>query len=186
MTRGRWKRVSRITVDRYICVDQLHIDAKDEPVLCVCGPIKFMLLDESAVTVLWLKEHVVPGLTAFYDRYNTISDVLVLPLLWTCLDAGIKKKFPTNSCNRICYQYRQIRVLEPNVNPVKRLQLSVYRVQEQLCIYNATSSNNDGNNNNNNNQTLQQPDAQINSLMIQLQQTRQLFELGLVMLNHAV
>jgi hypothetical protein len=191
-TRGRWKRSSRRTVDRYVNVDQPHIDAKVEAVLCVGGPIKYVLQDDSGVTVQWLKQHVVPGITAFYDQHNTISEVLALPLLWACFDAETKTTIPEDLCNRICFQYEQIRLLEESVNPVKRVQLSVYRVQELLCIDTAFLSSSTNNNtdieNNANNQTQQTQqhrpaDEQMNGLMIQMQQTRQQLEAGLAMVN---
>jgi hypothetical protein len=54
-TRGRWKQASRITVDRYVCADQPHIDAKDEAVLCMGGPIKYVLLERLWYYVLVFK-----------------------------------------------------------------------------------------------------------------------------------
>jgi hypothetical protein len=175
-------------------VDQPHIDAKVEAVLCVGGPIKYVLLEDTGITVQWLKEHVVPGITAYYDQYNTISDVLALPLLWACHDESAKTNVPENLRNRICSQYEQIRLLEVNLNPVKRVQLSVYRVQEQLCIDNAfLIDNNNGNSNgeNENNNQTQHPQQQqqaaqtnvMNGLMIQLQQTRQQLEAGIALFN---
>jgi hypothetical protein len=93
-TRGRWKRNSgrRRTVDRYVKVDQPHIDAKVEAVLRVGGPFKYEVAENLGVVVPWLKGHVVPGISAFYDQYNTISDVLAVPLFWACLDPETSKK----------------------------------------------------------------------------------------------
>jgi hypothetical protein len=65
----------------YVNVDQLHIDAKVEAVLCMRGPKKYELVDNSGVTVPWLLEHFVLEIRSFYDQYNTISEVLAMPLL---------------------------------------------------------------------------------------------------------
>jgi hypothetical protein len=76
------------------------------------------------------------------------------------------------------------------LNPVKRVQLSVYRVQAQLRFDNAFLSNNNNGNSNgkNSNQTHhpQQEEAQMNvmdGLMIQLQQTRQQLKAGIALFN---
>jgi hypothetical protein len=77
---------------------------------------------------------VVTGISKFFDQYNTIGAVLALPLLWTCLDPETGKVFPENNRIRICSQYENIRILEEGMNPVKRIPLSVYRVEEQLLL----------------------------------------------------
>jgi hypothetical protein len=57
-----------------------------------------------------------------------------------------QKNVPVNLCNRIFSQYKQIWLLEENLNHVKRIQHSIYGVQEQLFIdIEFFSNNNNGN-----------------------------------------
>jgi hypothetical protein len=176
-TRGRWKRHSSRMVDRYISVDQPHTDAKVEAVLCVGGPMKYMLVDDGGITWAWIKEHVVPGIAQKFGPLNTIVEVLALPLLWACHDPVESRRVPLELGSRIRVAYGLIRILPPEVNPVKRVMLAVYQIQEQLCIdpliseeveaestpaLRATGSQ--GNN------------SQTTGLLIQLQQQRQQME----------
>jgi hypothetical protein len=68
-------------VDGYISVDQPHTDAKVEAVLCVGGPMKYMLVDDGGITWAWIKEHVITGIAQKFGPLNTFVEVLALPLL---------------------------------------------------------------------------------------------------------
>jgi hypothetical protein len=86
------------------------------------------------VTDVWLKQHVVPEISALYNQYKTVGDELALPIFGPVWMQKPKKTIPVDLCNRICFQYEQILLLEESVIPETRGQISVYRVQEQLCI----------------------------------------------------
>lgn len=130
--RGRWKRHCNRIVDKYIDVEQEYIDAKVAAVLCVGGPIKYVLVQGSNVTNAWCEEFVVPSITRNFPCSSTVKIVLSLPLLWACFEESIP--VPDSIKSRILLAYESIRQLDQGVNPVKRVLLQVFRVQDQLRI----------------------------------------------------
>lgn len=175
--RGRWKTASRRIVDRYVNIEQQYLDAKVAAALSVGGAIKYVILENSGVTLPWLYENVVPGLYNYFGDGDKIVDVLALPLLWVCLNIDLMDNVPLTICNRVQQAYERIRVLDVNVNPVKRVFLTINRFHDMLTIDEIVDvANNDveqgllqnnGNNNNNNNNN------DMNVLLVQMQQLRQ-------------
>ena len=131
--RGRWRSNTQRTLDRYVNVEQPHVDTKVEGVLCVGGPIRYKLVPDSGVTPEWLKLHVVPGISSFYDNDSFLL-VLALPLLWASLDHTEQSRVPPVLANRIQQAYEELRVLDAAINPVQRVLLTVYQIQERVCI----------------------------------------------------
>ena len=163
--RGRWKRNTKRVSDRYIDVEQQWIDGKVCSALCPGGSCKYELTVGSGISREWIRNFVVPGISSKYGQDDTISDVLGLPLLWACLDEGYSSRIPLWLRNRVSLAYDLIRILPPDVNPVKKILLVVYNVQGQLNIqeviegFEGLNRNNNGNNNNSNDQ--------LNALLLQ-------------------
>lgn len=90
---------------------------------------------------------------------------------------------PTDLLKRITDAYSKISILPETVNPVQRILLSVYRINESLHIDEVIDDNNntdDNNNNNrndnninNNNNNRQQINSAISALFVQNQQIKQ-------------
>ena len=79
--RGCWRGAQRV-VNCYIDTETPYIDAKVAAVLCLGGPIKYKLEEESGVTDKWLLENVTAWLTNLHTPLqNRVSKVLALPLL---------------------------------------------------------------------------------------------------------
>lgn len=186
--RGRWRTSNRRVVNRYVNIDQQYLDAKVAAILCVGGAIKYALVEDSGVTIPWLKENVVPGL---YDYFGDekIVDVLALPLLWVCMNPDMINIAPLTIATRIKEAYEKIRVLDLNVNPVKRVFIAIDRFQDTISITEAEGpANGSGrsgggvggtnNNNNDNNMVLliiQQFRAAVTAQFDSLQQQQNNF-----------
>lgn len=133
--RGRWKRNSGRTVDRYIDVRQAFIDAKVQGVLCVGGPIRYSLVADCGLSRVWCDENVVPGLRRFFGHSSTVPDLLALPLLFACMDDELSLTVPLTLVNRVRTAYEAIRTLDMHKNPVKRIHLHIQRVDDRLAIF---------------------------------------------------
>lgn len=135
-TRGRWKRYGGRVVDRYIDVTQVYIDAKVQKALCVGGPIKYELIADSGITKSWCDEFVVPGIKLYFAADEKMADVLALPLLYAALDDHLTDALtvPVTLSTRIRSAYERVRILPPNINPVQKVPLTIYRVNDALCM----------------------------------------------------
>jgi hypothetical protein len=102
-TRGRWKRAGGRIVNRYISNNLPYSDAKVAAALCIGGPCKYALKDNSGVTDEWLLEHVVPNTVARSKFHNNehVAQVLALPLLWASFDSEMEDLMPAHLRNRI-------------------------------------------------------------------------------------
>ena len=60
--------------------------------------------------------------------------VLALPLLWASLDNTEQDRVPPSVSRRIQQAYEELRVLDAAINPVQRVLLTVYQIQERVCI----------------------------------------------------
>lgn len=130
--RGRWKQTRRV-VQRYLDVEQEFVDARVHAALCVGGPIKYKLVDDSGVTSAWYDQYAVPGIKKHFGT-DTISDVLALPLLFACMSDDLVHTVPLRISSRIRQEYEKIRVLDIDVNPVKKVLLEIKRVEDRLVI----------------------------------------------------
>lgn len=164
--RGRWKRTRRV-VNRYLDVEQEYVDAKVQASLCVGGAVRYKLVDGSGVTSAWCDEYVVPGIKRHFGVSNTISDVLALPLLYLCLNDDLVHTVPDTIASRVRDAYATIRVLDVDVNPVKKVKLIVDRLEDRLVI---TEEGNDVDADGNHRQQQQQ---NTNSVLSSLQQFKQ-------------
>ena len=137
--RGRWKgkNGSRVS-SRYINPHQAFIDAKVAGMLCVNGPVKYVLKDGADLSSKWLKEHVVPRLTEYFGEDSTVPLTLALPLLWAALEPSMADKVPTALRDRIRSEYEAYRSatdgLVVGVNPVKKVPLLITRVGQSVSI----------------------------------------------------
>ena len=133
--RGRWKRNTKRTVDRYVDCEQQWIDGKVAGALCVGGAVKYDLVVDCGVSLPWLLENVVPGIAGFYnDDNNSIAEVLALPVLWGCLDAEYSLRVDENLVEKVRRAYEIIRILPEVKNPVVKRLLVVFPSSGQLCI----------------------------------------------------
>jgi hypothetical protein len=167
--RGRWKRTRRV-VDRYLDVLQEYVDAKVQAALCVGGPIRYKLVEGSGISIDWYLENVVPSIRAYYSSDNTICHVLALPLLYACLHPDLMDTVPLTIALPIQQAYERVRVLDTDVNPVKRFHLSITRSQDKLCIDEVEMIEIDGERQQ---QQEQQQDPNNNIILIQMQQLKQ-------------
>jgi hypothetical protein len=179
--RGRWKRNTRRIVDRYIDVKQQYMDAKVQAALCVGGPIRYELVPNSGVTDTWCNQYVVPGICQYYGIVNTINNVLSLPILFACFEKDLIPSVPITIFTKVTTAYSLIAVLPQDVNPVQRILLNVYRINEQLHIDNlfvpltsesATMNTTSSKTNNNTNYFQKNNDSSINALLVQNMQIK--------------
>ena len=153
--RGRWKRNGKRIVDRYVDPDQKWLDGKVAAALCVGGPVKYVLVEGSDVSIEWVRVNVVPGITRFFgtaeEDDNTIAEVLGLAVLWGCMDEVYSLKVDQWLLEKVRGAYDVVRKLPVGVNPVEKRYLTVFPASGQLCVQDVGGINNNNNNNNNNN-----------------------------------
>jgi hypothetical protein len=130
---GRWKSQGQRVVFRYIDVKQLTIDAKVAGVLCVGGPIKYKMKAGVTLTDDWLFENVVPNIRCRYWNDSRLCKVLATALLFAAMDAEVGEKFlPPAMRDRISAAYIPT---HPEIQqPVVRIPLMIYRIQDTLMI----------------------------------------------------
>ena len=164
-------------VHRYIDPNQQLIDTKVAAALCVGGAVKYKLVENSNISKQWIYEYVVPSMRAFFGEENRISDVLALPLLWACFEPTMQDRVPAVIRNRIREAYTLCRRLDEDVNPVCKIQLTVYRVADQVCVDELTGiitgTGGDDGAQLEAAQTIGAQQEHIQQLMLQLQETKQ-------------
>ena len=112
-----------------------YIDAKVAAALCIGGPIKYKLWENSNISKQWLYDNVVPRLKDFYEDASChVAEVLALPLLYACMDDTLQARVPQAIRDRVRAGYAEIRTLEEGVNPVMKVPLTVYQINGQLFI----------------------------------------------------
>jgi len=139
--RGRWKKGQGRVSSRYSNPHQPYQDAKVCGLLCVDGPIKYQLRNGCGVSSMFLREHVCPQVTAFFEQQaeeggTGIVDVLGTALLWACFDPQVQTRVPQFIRDRVKAEYGAIRpeAFSEDVNPVKKVRLVIYQVGEALLI----------------------------------------------------
>jgi len=134
--RGRWKSGSGRVVNRYVSPDQLPTDVKLTAILCVGGAVKYKLKSNTHVTTAFLQETVAPAMTAFFtEESNHIAELLALPLLYAAHVPALAHMMTDTVRNRIINGYRGIRQDHPvEFNPVHKVPLHVYQVENQVFI----------------------------------------------------
>ena len=131
--RGRWKTQGQRVVFRYIDVKQLSIDAKVAGVLSVGGPIKYKFNDGVNLTDDWLFENVVPNTRRRFPNDTRLCRVLAKSILFAALDNEVGEEYvPGPMRDRITAAYI---LTHPNIaQPVIRVPLTIYRIQDTLMI----------------------------------------------------
>jgi hypothetical protein len=119
---------------RYVDVSQPYVDAKVESHLCVGGPIAYKLIADSGCNIDWLYASVVPGIVAHFGRQNSICEILGLALLWTCHEESEQYRVPPLLLQQVRDAYRSVKTEGSPPNLVQRVCLTVYALQETLCI----------------------------------------------------
>jgi hypothetical protein len=185
--RGRWKKNTQRIVNTYIDPKQQYMDAKVQAALCIGGPIRYKLVEGTGITSNWLHNVVVPGICNKYN-YNSVCDVLVLPLLFACFDINLSNMVPDNILCRVKEGYASLaNEMPPGTNPVQRILLNIYKIGETLHIDEMIDCNNvieDVNtgsniitntrsNNNQNNNNSERYGNLLNSIMVQNMQLKQ-------------
>lgn len=137
--RGRWKgKRNGQTVNIYISVEQAPTDAKVAGVLAVGGPIMYKVKEGSGVTRQFILEHVVPGIANYFrdDASNNIAEVLGNALLWACHEDSLSHMMDPAVRRRVKDAYAAIRPEEhaEEYNPVQKVPLHVYRVENRFFI----------------------------------------------------
>jgi hypothetical protein len=135
--RGRWKTEGNRVVFRYIDVRQSYDDAKVAGVLCEGGPIAYRLRSTVTLTDDWLAANVVPHTAARFGHDRQLIRVLGLTLLWACMDEEMEESVPLSLKNRVSsawYLSDQAINIGPNVNPVEKVPLVIYRVNDQVAV----------------------------------------------------
>ena len=149
--RGRWKgQKNGRVVNCYINVEQLPTDAKLAGILAVGGPIMYKVKDGSNVTHDFLMDTVVPSIKQFFELHegeesNKIADVLAPALLWVCMTPGLEHMVSDEVLTRVRDGYAAIRGQHPvDYNPVEKVPLSIYRIENQVHIEPMVALNPDG------------------------------------------
>ena len=131
--RGRWKSQGQRVVFRYIDVKQLSIDAKVAGVLCVGGPIKYKMVEGVNLTDDWLFEHVVPNIRRRFPNDSRLCRVLATAVLFGAMDPEIGEQYlPPTMRDRITGAY--IPTHPEIAQPVRRVPLTIYRIEDTLMI----------------------------------------------------
>ena len=117
---------------RYIDVKQLAIDAKVAASLCVGGPIKYKFKEGVNIADNWLFEHVVPNIRRRYPNDAKLCRVLGTALLFAAMDPQLVEMLPQGTKDRVTQAYLHTHPQVPQ--PVERIPLTVYRVEDTLCI----------------------------------------------------
>ena len=139
--RGRWKggRGGR-TVNRYISVKQLTVDARVAEKLCIGGAVKYKKKEGSMVTAAFLFEFVVPNVNVFFsndDATNKVASVLALPLLFAAFEPNVWQSAMSREVrDRIVEGYKVLRsdAFEDGYNPVKKVSLVIHQIKNSLAI----------------------------------------------------
>lgn len=148
--RGRWKgKKNGAVVNRYISPEQLPTDAKVASILCFGGPVTYRLKDDANLTPEFIRMHVLPGIYNLFssDPSNHIVDVLGPALLYLCHTPGLEHMVSEAVRNRVTASYHLRRGQHPpEYNPVEKIPLSVYRVENEVVIEPITWNGGGGNN----------------------------------------
>ena len=121
-----------------IYIDPLlpYQDAKVAAALCVGGPIKYALVEGSGIMESLAGSAC--GASYIFLLYphesSCIGMTLVLPLLWACLEPTMQSKVPEDLRQRVQDAYAAIPQLDEGVNPIKKVPIVVYHIEDRLII----------------------------------------------------
>ena len=138
--RGRWKAAGNKVVHRYIDVNQEYDDAYVASLLCSGGPIAYKIKDGFGfVNDEFLFEHVCPNIAKRYGNDRNMVRVLGTALLYACMEDSLEDMVPMAIKNRVTQAFipratAAGRVDPAEYNPVAKVPIVIYRVQDQLKI----------------------------------------------------
>ena len=138
--RGRWKKRGGRVVFRYIDPGQLYTDAKVESLLCVGGPVKYQLRQGLPITNEWLFEHVVPNIYRRYSNDLNLCKMFALAVLFAALDEA--SEVPIAIREQVTVAYATLGADE--IQPVIKVPLHVYRIEDRLTIDEIRQEENNG------------------------------------------
>ena len=138
--RGRWKGNGRRVVNRYIDVTQVYDDAYVASLLCRGGPIAYKIKNGYGfINDEFLFESVCPNIARRYGHDRGMVRVLGTALLYACLEDSLEDLVPLPMKNRVTAAFIP-KAMEAGMddpqqsNPVAKIPLVVYRVNDQLRI----------------------------------------------------
>lgn len=139
--RGRWKTSRGKVVFIYIAAKKSFEDAKVAGVLCVGGPVMYALENEvaMAITHQWLFDNVIPAIRRRYPRDMKLCSNLALALLYACMSEEESIFVPDDIRGRVRTAYDRLGL--DVAQPVKKIPLVIYRIEDQLRIEPATELN---------------------------------------------
>lgn len=121
--RERWKTSGRVS-DVYADIELSYPDAKGAGLLCIGGPCKYQIPEESGLTDAFILEYVTP-----HDRTKTgnpIALVLGRALLWYAFSEAGDADLPLDQFRRIHDAYEEIgNDLPEGTNPVEKIPLVI-------------------------------------------------------------
>jgi hypothetical protein len=144
--RGRWKTSGRVS-DVYDDIELPYPDAKVAGLLCIGGPCKYVVREDSGVTDQFILDYVTKK--ARTRAGDQVALVLGKALLWYIFDAKGDEDVPTVVKQRVRNAYGHIQVLPDGTNPVKKALIVVTGHEGE--VYMDEIPNDDGDNTNNNN-----------------------------------
>jgi hypothetical protein len=106
------------------------LDAKVTAALCAGGPVKYALKDGIDIGSEWLFENVLPNIRNKFRNDTKLCCVLALPLLYACMKDDIM--IPEGIRIRVKDAYSNLGFDEDQ--PVKKIPLHVYRIEDRLMI----------------------------------------------------
>jgi hypothetical protein len=147
--RGHWKKGSQRVSDVYDDVELPYPDAKVAGLLCVGGPCKYIMREDSGVTDQFILEYVtVKARTRVGDQ---VALVLGKALLWYIFDPEGEDDVPTVVKQRVQNAYSHIQVLPEGTNPVKKVPIVITGHEGEVYMDEIPDSNGDNTHDNNNN-----------------------------------
>ena len=147
--RGRWKADKGATAGLYADLEDKYTDAKVAGILCVGGPCAYRLRDGVDLSNEWLFEHVVPNIRRRFPADDALCRCLALALLHAALDDDLSDGIPMDVCMPVqnaCFQWRDNDSDsddsdsdsddsdDDGPNPVVKIPLTIYRIQDTLMI----------------------------------------------------
>jgi hypothetical protein len=130
--RGRWKTTGRVS-DVYDDIELPYPDAKVAGLLCIGGPCKYSVLEESNVSDDFILIHVTPHVRTRTGDPTAI--VLGRALLWYAFAAEGSEDLPPDVYGRIHQAYAQIaNDLPDGTNPVKKIPLVITGSEGEVYV----------------------------------------------------
>jgi len=132
------KKGSRIVNGVYIDPEDQYADAICASKLALGGAIKYKVKDEMGpyITTAWLTDNVVPSIGKRYAQDVSLIRNLGLAMLWLACDEDASKdlNLPEEILERVHSAYNDIPADDKPQQPVSKVQLHVYRHEDETII----------------------------------------------------